>query len=109
MRVDFAMLTMNRDQLTSQPADAEPDPAAIAQAFGLRGDTPRTEVLLFARYVRALALLCECAPYVDEPHYAELIEELLSDASSSYPLEWRCDGGRYEIAPRGEAGPLAER
>ncbi len=56
------------------------------------------EIHLYAQYVRALALLCECAPYVDDDDYAELIDELLADACKHYPLIWRRDGARREIA-----------
>ena len=58
------------------------------------------ESRIYARYVRALALLCECAPYVDDEHYSDLIDQLLADACKHYPLEWRRDGPRREIALR---------
>ena len=60
----------------------------------------RTEKELYTRYVRALALLAECAPYVDEPDYADLIEILLRDAEAHYPLTVCRNGARWEIAPR---------
>ena len=60
----------------------------------------RTEKELYTRYVRALALLAECAPYVDEPDYEDLIEILLRDAEAHYPLTVCRNGARWEIAPR---------
>lgn len=59
---------------------------------------------LYARYVRALALLCECFPYVDEPEYRELIDLLLADARAHYPLDVAGFGGSRQIAPRETAG-----
>jgi hypothetical protein len=67
-------------------------------------DLPEREFHLYARYVRALTLLCECAPFVDDPDYAELIDELLADAVKHYPLECRHNGERREIALRSPAG-----
>lgn len=61
--------------------------------------TPR-ERELYLRYVRALALLCECAPYVDEPDYTDLIDAVLAEAAEHYPLAWRRNGRHCEIAPR---------
>ena len=61
---------------------------------------PPSEARLYARYLRALALLCECAPYVDEPDYVDLIDELLADAAKHYPIEHRRDGDYREIALR---------
>ncbi len=89
------------DSACLQPSaaqDCEPDalPASLAAGLDL---TPR-ERALYLRYVRALALLCECAPYVDEPDYADLIDEVLEDATRHYPLTWRRTGERCEIAPR---------
>lgn len=60
---------------------------------------PASELALYVRYVRALALLCECAPYVDECDYVELIDELLADACDHYPLVTRRHGALREIAP----------
>ncbi len=75
-------------------------PALRAQ-LGVPREARSEEAELYLRYVRALALLSECAPYVDEPDYAELIEALLRDAQERYPLEVRRNGERWEIAPRG--------
>ena len=66
-------------------------------------ELPEREFRLYARYVRALALLCECAPFVDDADYADLIDELLADAVKHYPLECRHDGDRREIALRSPA------
>ena len=55
---------------------------------------------LYARYVRALALLCECVPFVDDEDYVSLVDELLADACKHYPLEWRQSGLRRELALR---------
>lgn len=93
---------MNPDASRSEPQNsggcaselglsATASAAASASAF---------EAALYARYVTALALLCECAPYVDEPDYVERIGEVLAQASANYPLEWRRSGGHFEIALR---------
>jgi hypothetical protein len=63
-------------------------------------DATPTEVALYVRYVRALALLAECAPYVDEPDYLELIETIMIDAQVAYPLTVCRNGARWEVAPR---------
>ena len=63
-------------------------------------DATRAEVALYVRYVRALALLAECAPYIDEPDYLDLIETIMMDAQASYPLTVRRNGLQWEIAPR---------
>jgi hypothetical protein len=64
---------------------------------------PERERALYVRYVRALALLCECAPYVDEPDYADMIDDVLAEACRHYPLAWQSDGERREIAVRAPA------
>ncbi|HEV7914612.1 MAG TPA: hypothetical protein VGP22_12675 [Albitalea sp.] len=91
---------MMRDRTPTARGDSPPPTVPEPWQLGLPPDTPPREALLYARYVRALALLCECAPYVDEPDYADLIDTLLADACASYPLEWRRSAGRHEIAPR---------
>lgn len=58
------------------------------------------DAALYERYVRVLALLAECAPYVDVEDYAELIDEVLADAQEHYPLVVRRDGDRREVALR---------
>ena len=63
-------------------------------------DSTPSEVDLYVRYVRALALLAECAPYVEEPDYLEVIESVMMDAQASYPLTVCRNGDRWEIAPR---------
>lgn len=60
---------------------------------------------LYGRYLRALALLCECAPYVDDPDYVELIDEVLDDACRHYPLKWTERDGHRELAPKGARAP----
>lgn len=77
--------------------DCAPDDLPAGLSAGL-DQTPR-ERELYVRYVRALALLCECAPYVDEPDYTDLIDEVLADAARHYPLTWQRDGARCAIAP----------
>ena len=76
-----------------------PAPDALADLRPGPGAS-RTEIELYVRYVRALALLAECAPDVDEPDYADLIEVLLRDAEAHYPLTVCRNGARWEIAPR---------
>ncbi len=82
--------------------DAAFDPAmldALADtALGPAADA--ASKALYARYLRTLALLCECAPYVDDPDYAELIDEVLDDACQHYPLHRSDQGEHREIAPR---------
>jgi hypothetical protein len=65
--------------------------------------------LLFARYVKALALLCECQPYVDEPDYETQLDTLLREACTAYGLEMRHVDGRFEIALPGPQQPNAGR
>jgi hypothetical protein len=76
------------------------DPDAWLRTLNLGVEGSEREVHLYAQYVRALALLCECAPFVDDEDYADLIDELLADACKHYPLEWRRNGARREIALR---------
>ena len=80
---------------------AESGALALGRGLGAPGDAGNREVRLYARYVRALALLCECAPYVDEPSYSEQIDEVLADAATHYPLDWRRSGCTVEVAPIG--------
>jgi hypothetical protein len=56
----------------------------------------------FRQHLRALALLCECLPYVDDPDYAQQVVELLREAGATLPIDVRCEGGRCEIALRDE-------
>ena len=76
-----------------------PGPELIA-SLSLARDASPAEVDLYVRYVRALALLSECAGHVDEPDYADLIGAVLEDAQAHYPLVVRRNGERWEIAPR---------
>lgn len=82
------------------PASQDNDPAAWLDKVDLGVDLPPRERQLYARYVRALALLSECAPYVDDDHYASLIDEVIADACRHYPLESRKEGDRCELALR---------
>lgn len=83
--------------------DPNSDPDAWLHKLRLGIEGSERELQLYARYVRALALLCECAPFVDDEDYADLIDELLADACKHYPLEWRRVGVRREIALRSPA------
>ena len=76
------------------------DSDALQYALDLGFEGHERELRLYARYVRALALLCECAPFVDDENYTDLVDELLVDACKHYPLEWRREGDRREIALR---------
>ena len=89
---------MNPDASRSEPQNS----GGCASELGLSATASASafEAALYARYVTALALLCECAPYVDEPDYVERIGEVLAQASANYPLEWRRSGGHFEIALR---------
>jgi len=80
------------------------DELELGRALGAPAHACDREVRLYARYVRVLALLCECAPYVDEASYAERIDEALADACAHYPLEWRRSGCAVEISPCGIDG-----
>lgn len=57
---------------------------------------------LLHQHLRALALLCECLPYVDDPDYAQQVVALLQEATRTCPIELRCEHGRCEIALRDE-------
>ena len=96
------------DLLDLQFDSAAHDPAAFATSGWQPEDTlgaglPERERALYVRYVRALSLLCECAPYVDEPDYADMIDDVLAEACRHYPLAWQSDGDRREIALRAPA------
>ena len=82
------------------------DPDAWLSGLKLGVDLPEREFRLYARYVRALALLCECAPYVDDEDYTELIDELLADACKHYPLECWHDGDYRALTLRESAAPV---
>ncbi len=77
---------------------------ALGRALGAPADAADREVRLYARYVRALALLCECVPYVDDEDVSEQIDQALAEAASHHPLDWRRSGCMAEIAPRGAGG-----
>lgn len=87
-----------------QPGAQRGDADARLENVDLGVELPARERALYARYVRALALLCECAPYVDEPDYVDLIDELLADACRTYPLTW-CRDGEYRQIAVGPAPP----
>lgn len=86
--------------MSDRPPASVLDPVQLA-CPALGPDASPREAELYVRYLRALALLCECAPYVDEPDYLALIDALLDDAHATYPLDVRKDGARRELAPRG--------
>ena len=77
------------------PARVTAAPTLSIEPIGVEAQS-----LLFSRYVTALALLCECQPYVDEPDYDSQIEALLREACAAYAIEMRHAGGRFEIALR---------
>ena len=86
------------------PTDAAAELAALERLSQLdraAGGDPG----LFTRYLRALALLCECAPHVDEPDFADQVDEVLADACRHYPLTWQRDGARWAIALRSSGDP----
>lgn len=63
----------------------------LARELGAPADASPRELQLYERYVRALAVLSECTPYVDEPDLEEQIEAVMSDACACHPLQWlRC-------------------
>ncbi len=72
----------------------------VAGALRPSPSATHAEAELYWRYVRALATLAECAPYVDEPDFTDLIESVLADAQAHYPLTVCRNGSRWEIAPR---------
>ena len=75
------------------------DPAQRSLAAMALGDAAdEATSALYVRFVRSLALLCECAAYVDDPDYLEQIDAMLDDACRHYPLRWQHGGGRREIA-----------
>ncbi|HEY8244833.1 MAG: hypothetical protein ACHQJ7_03100 [Vicinamibacteria bacterium] len=74
--------------------------AAVLARLGVEGRMTAREAALYVRYLRAIALLCECAPYVDEPDYTEMIDTLLDDAAGHYPFDVLRDGMRRGLAPR---------
>lgn len=76
-----------------------PGPELVA-SLSLPGDASPAAGELYVRYLRALALLSECASCVDEPDHADLIGAVLEDAQAHYPLVVRRNGERWEIAPR---------
>jgi hypothetical protein len=99
---------MNEELQCGQPESEMPELTdgvsdGWMERLKLNIDLPERELRLYVRYVRALALLCECAPFVDDEDYTELIDELLADAVEHYPLECRHDGDRREIALRSPA------
>ena len=89
--------------MSASPAAPGIDPAILA-SLGVRGPLTDAEAALYVRYLRALALLCECRPYLDEPDYAGLIDELLDEAASHYPFDIERDGDRRGLVPRRPAG-----
>jgi hypothetical protein len=82
------------------PEDSDSAPEVWLGTLELGVNRSEEGCLLYARYVRALALLCECVPFVDDEEYVLLVDELLADACKHYPLAWRQAGVRREIALR---------
>lgn len=72
-------------------------PAAGQEA---RQQAEAPQALLYQRYLSALLLLCECAPYVDEADYLVRLDALLEEACAHYPLQWQAHGPYRELAPR---------
>ena len=85
--------------MSGLPRPTEAD-AVLAQ-LGVAEPLPPREAALYLRYLRAIALLAECRPYVDECDYAALIDELLDDAQAHYPFDVHRDGERRSMTPRG--------
>jgi hypothetical protein len=85
--------------MSGLPRHTEAD--AILARLGVAESMPAREGELYVRYLRALALLAECRPYVDECGYAALIDELLDDAQKHYPFDVHRDGERRALTPRG--------
>jgi len=81
--------------------DAAVADAAVLAELGVAEPMSRREAALYVRYLRALALLCECAPYVDEPDYVERLDALLDDAGAHYPFDVEREGPHRGLAPRG--------
>ena len=73
--------------------------AVLARLGVVEPMTPR-EAALYVRYLRAMALLAECRPYVDECDYAALIDEVLADAQTHCPFDVHRDGERRSLTPR---------
>ena len=74
---------------------------AVLARLGVAEPMPAREAALYVRYLRAVALLAECRPYLDECDYAALIDELLDDAQANYPFDVHRDGERRSLTPRG--------
>ena len=89
-------------QIESATPAAYPDAGTDGwlHTLDLGVEMPDPEFRLYARYIRTLALLCECAPFVDDPDYLNLIDEMVADACKHYPLDCRRDGDRFELALR---------
>ena len=98
-----ARLIRNDLQIDSAAHDGACATRLAAGGHARRPACPSASSRLYVRYVRALALLCECAPYVDEPDYADMIDERARRCVRHYPLVWQSDGERREIAVRAPA------
>lgn len=85
-------------------APSRQDAPEILASLGVPERLAPGEAALYLRYLRALALLCECRPYLDEPDYAELIDEILEDAAAHYPFDIERDGDRRGLVPRSPVG-----
>lgn len=53
---------------------------------------------LRAHYVRAIVLLAECQPYVDDPDLFESVNELMSEVERSGSLRCRRNATQWEVA-----------
>lgn len=91
--------TKGRPERESGPEELPSPDRGVLALLDAGRNMPPGEAELYVRYVRALALLGECAPYVDEADYASLIGALLADAQANYPLAVRRHGERWEVAP----------
>jgi hypothetical protein len=97
---DTAMPDDRQSSPLAQDLPTGVDFGAVPMATDLGVELPAREMQLYLRYLRALALLCECAPSIDEPDYRGMIDDVLADACSHYPLVTRRHGDSLEIAPR---------
>src|SRR5699024_593730 len=59
------------DRVLGEASAAPTAALALGRALGAPADAADREVRLYARYVQALALLCECAPFVDDEDVSE--------------------------------------
>lgn len=83
---------------------ARPHPAPTIQTCectDARSPVPFRPVLrgaLHAHYVRAILLLAECQPYVDDPDLFASVDELMADVGRGGSLTCRRDATQWEVA-----------